>query len=94
MKGQKMVKITNSDIDALIDATVTLEEFSNQVDDPLLKQRYHAQVHHVRKVYMFLLHFHCQKNFDFEKIMLEKVADDSPLGKAIDALCPLATTVN
>ena len=88
------MKLHNSDIDALIDVTVDLENFAAQIENPERRQKYIAMAERVRKVYIFLLHAQSRNQLDFGKLFTEGIDDNSPTIAAVKAMCPAAANDN
>ncbi len=84
------MKITQSDIDSLIDTVQFLKLYKNVVDSPELKENLDSLVCRTRKIYILLLHASANGQLDLRYIVSEGVADNSPVAEAVRSLCHLS----
>jgi hypothetical protein len=84
------MKITNNDIDALIDVSVHLNILAGKTTEPVLKNMYTRQCHHVRKIYLMLLHASGRDPLDLRQLCFEGIAEDAAIVAGIKRLCPTA----
>lgn len=85
------VRITQSDIDALIDITLQLKCQAERLGDTEMGRKFKSQEHRCRKIYMMLLHASEYGQMTLNDIMTRGFSSCSNLAMAIDALCPLAS---
>lgn len=82
------MRITNTDIDALVDTAQVLKNLEDMNTIPTEKARFRALSHHVRKVYILCLHASKREIVDLRQLVFGGIIDDPELDRAINALCP------
>lgn len=82
------MRITNEDIDALIDVASILRNLADIQRTPDDELKFRTQCHHVRKVYILLIKASSREIIDLHQLIFEGIVDDPQLDKAITALCP------
>lgn len=86
------MRITNADIDALIDTAQILKNLEDMNMLPAEKLKFRTLCHHVRKVYILFLQASGREIIDLRQMVFDGVIDDPELDTAITALCPSAVS--
>jgi len=82
------VRITKSDIDAMIQVVQELKLLKDLDDDPVIKQKYEFLIQRQRKVYLLLLGAAEFGQMSLQDLVTRGIADTCSLGNAVHALCP------
>lgn len=82
------MKLTNSDIDALIEVTQYIKNFADIQVIPADKTKFTVLAHHCRKVYMILLHSSGRTVADLRQLIIKGIDNSPELDVAIRNLCP------
>ena len=85
-----MMRITNMDIDSLIDVSVELQRQSNKDTDPMYSNMHRRQCHHVRKIYLLLLQASGRDREDLRQLCFTGISDELDVVTGIKRLCPTA----
>ena len=82
------MRVTNQDIDALIEATSFLAILAKKEPNDVICGKMRNIASHVRKVYILLLKSAGREVIDLKQLVFDGIFDDPELTKAITALCP------
>lgn len=88
------MRITNTDIDALIDTAQILKNLEDLNVFLSEKQKFQRLCHHVRKTYMLLLKASGREIDDLRQLVFDGVIDDPELDQAITELCPASLSTD
>lgn len=89
-----MAKVTNANIDTLIDIVQDELEFARMSDDSAVKFRHEHRAHVLRKIYIMFLHATSRGQLDLLTLSRDGISDADPVNTAIEALCPTADNKN
>lgn len=84
------MRITNTDIDAMIDVSVELNMLAKNALLPATKAKHLRQCHHVRKVYILLLQASGRDPIDLKQLCFDGISDEKQVCDSIRRLCPTA----
>jgi len=84
------MRITNADIDALIDTAQILKNMADMNVLPTEKLKFKTLCHHVRKTYILFLKASGREIIDLRQMVFDGIIDDHELDAAITTLCPAA----
>lgn len=82
------MKIENSDIDALMEASIWLKSAAESPDFCDSKAKFEALHQRVRKVYILLLNATARGQLELKRLCEKGIGDYTPTAEAIRALCP------
>ena len=86
------MRITNTDIDALIDVSLVLRNLADMQVLQSEQAKFRGMCYHVRKIYILLLKASSHKAIDLHQLIFEGIMDDPALDYAIKSLFPEGDT--
>ena len=84
------MRITNMNIDALIDVSIELNRQAESDTNPLYRNMHLRQCHHVRKIYLLLLQASGRDREDLRQLCFTGISDELDVVTGIKRLCPTA----